>query len=183
MPKVRHSSDLYTGTYPMLQQKSRSKTTTHKRSNEDTSRSGQGTADTREVEPVRLFPVMMDLVTSAHIPLDATSDQSISALDHGSSSGSVYHFPFLLPPPFDLQSVSIRKNHAMLLSRSRFPHGCCAFPRVHMMEYIELFNTILRWAMVMWTFGRTFVSHGISMSPISTSMVVELPRIFTGQSA
>ncbi|KAG8212891.1 quinon protein alcohol dehydrogenase-like superfamily, partial [Butyriboletus roseoflavus] len=53
---VRCSSDLYAGTHHVLQDKSRSKTTTPKCPNEGASHSGQGTVGATEADPVRLFP-------------------------------------------------------------------------------------------------------------------------------
>ena len=78
--EVRCAPSFYAGTYRTLQDKSDAKTTVSKHPNEDASRSGQGAADAREVEPVRLIPMMMDRAMSAHVPLDATSHESISTL-------------------------------------------------------------------------------------------------------
>ena len=39
-------------------------------------------------EPVRHFPVMMDLVASTYVPLDATSDQSTPTLGRSGPSNS-----------------------------------------------------------------------------------------------
>ena len=72
----------------MPQEKTRSKTTVPKRPNEGASHSrGQGVADTRQAEPVRLFLAMVDPVTSAHVPLDATSSQSTRTRPSTSLSG------------------------------------------------------------------------------------------------
>ena len=81
-------------TQHVLQNKSRSKTTAPKHTNKDASRSGgqaavdtreantnedasrsggQGAVDTGEANQVRSFLLMIDLVASAHVPLDATS--------------------------------------------------------------------------------------------------------------
>ena len=77
-----------------LQGKSRSKTTTPKCPKEDASRSGQGAGDASQADPVRLFPVMMDLVILAHVPLAATSDQHIPILTRGGPYNGARYFPF-----------------------------------------------------------------------------------------
>ena len=137
------------------------KTTTHKRPNKDASRSGQGAADAktttpndpngdasrsgqgegaagaREVEPVRFIPVIMDIVMSAHVPLDATSHESISTLGcEGPCDGTRYFsFTYII----DSQYISIRKNQVTVPSgfRSDIPCGCYAFAQVHMMRDID----------------------------------------------
>ena len=53
------------------------KPTAPKHQNEDTFHSGYGIADPRQVESVHLFLVIIDIVTSAHVPLDATSNQFV----------------------------------------------------------------------------------------------------------
>ena len=78
----------------MLQRKSHSKTSTQKQPNEDTSRSGQDAVDTREADQVCLFLVMVDLVTSAYIPLDATSSRSTRSRGRGGSTNGARYFPF-----------------------------------------------------------------------------------------
>lgn len=99
----------------MLQRKSRSKTTVPKGAPKDASRSeGQGAVDTREADPnedisrsggqdvvdtreadqVRSFPLMIDIVTSAHDLLDATSNQSTPTRGSGGPTNSAHYFPF-----------------------------------------------------------------------------------------
>ena len=79
-----------------LHSKPRRKIAIPKHLNKDASCSGRP-ADGKEVQSIRLFLVMMNVVTTAHVPLDATNDQSISTFDHeGSSNGARdFHLHYL----------------------------------------------------------------------------------------
>ena len=55
---------------------------------------GQGAVDAREMEPVCFFWVVMDLMTPAYVPLDATSDQSITTSSRGGPSDGAHYFLF-----------------------------------------------------------------------------------------
>lgn len=68
--EVRCAPSLDAGTHDTLQSKSGSKTTIPKDPNQDTSRSGQGSAGANEASPVSFF--LVELITTAHVPLDAT---------------------------------------------------------------------------------------------------------------
>ena len=56
----------------MSQDKSSAKAVVSKHPNEGTSRGGQGSAGANGSVPVRFFLVVVQLITTAHIPLDTT---------------------------------------------------------------------------------------------------------------
>ena len=92
--EVSCASDLYAGVHCTLQDKSSTKAATSKHPNEDTSRSGQGSANANEAGPVRFVLVMVEPVTTAHVPLGAGNGQYISTLSREGPRNGARHFPF-----------------------------------------------------------------------------------------
>ena len=87
-------SSLYAGTHDMLQNKSRSKTTVSKATNDDSSRSGQGSAGANRAGPVRFFSGGGQIVMTAQILLGTANERSISTLSRRGPPSGARHFPF-----------------------------------------------------------------------------------------